>query len=177
MKLNLIWIALLAACTAADASPSARSKPMLNATSTTADHKNAIRQIYEVCLNTGNLDLAPRLFADDYLGPTGEVGPAGFASTIQRMRAGMPDIHVEIQDLSAEGNRVWVRWKWAGTHRGTMRGFPATGRHVEISGMTMYELRDGRVVRSLVESDRLGFLQQIGAVPDDASLRASAAAR
>ena len=150
---------------------------MQSARSTPSDHEAAIRQIYEVCLNTGDLALAPRLFADDYVGPTGELGPAGFAATIQHLRKGIPDIHVEIHDITADGNRVWVRWTWVGTHRGTLRGFPATGRRVETTGMTMYELRDGRVVRSWVESDRLGFLQQVGAVADDAGLRAAAAGR
>lgn len=179
VRFNIACFALLAACAAnADASPpTTRSTPMLSVRSTPADHKAAIRQIYEVCLNTGNLELAPRLFADDYVGPTGEIGPAGFATTIQRLRTGLPDIRVEIQDLGADGDRVWVRWKWVGTHRGTLRGFPATGRRVENTGMTMYELRGGRVVRSWVESDRLGFLQQIGVVADDAGLRAAAAAR
>lgn len=178
VRLNLVSFTLLAVLAAsADASPTRRSKPMLTASSTPADYKAAIRQIYEVCLNTGNLEIAPKLFADDYVGPTGEIGPAGFAQTIQRMRAGMPDIHVKVQDLSAEGNRVWVRWRWTGTHRGMLRGFPATGRRVEITGMTMYELRDGRIVRSWVENDRLGFLQQIGVVLDDAGLRAAAGAR
>jgi steroid delta-isomerase-like uncharacterized protein len=178
VKLNPAWFVLFAACAArADVSPTPRSKPMLTARSTPADHEAAIRQIYEVCLNTGNLELAPRLFADDYVGPTGERGPAGFATTIQGLRTGMPDIRVEIEDLTAGGDRVWVRWRWVGTHRGMLRGFPATGRRVENTGMSMYELRDGLVVRSWVESDRLGFLQQIGAVADDAGLRAAAAAR
>lgn len=178
VKIHLAWFPLLAACAAgADAPLTPRSPPMPTSRSAPADHAAAIRQIYDVCLNTGDLALAPRLFADDYVGPGGEIGPAGFATTIRGLRTGMPDIHVEIQDLTADGDRVWVRWRWVGTHRGTLRGFPPTGRRVANTGMTMYALRDGRVVRSWVESDRLGFLQQIGAVPDDAGLRAAASAR
>ena len=98
------------------------------------------------------------------MGPNGERGPAGFAATFQDLRCGFPDITFTIEDLLAERDRVAVRWRWNATHAGQFRSFAATNRHVANTGIAIYELRDGRVTRAWLETDRLGALQQIGAI-------------
>jgi len=60
---------------------------------------------------------------------------------------------------------VAVRWHWTGTHQGPFRAFPATGRAVSNSGAGVFQLRAGQIVAAGLETDRLGFLEQIGAVP------------
>jgi predicted ester cyclase len=44
-------------------------------------------------------------------------------------------------------------------------GVPATGRSVELRGINMFRVKDGRVVEQRAQLDMLGLLQQIGAVP------------
>ena len=42
---------------------------------------------------------------------------------------------------------------------------PATGRSIELRGINMFRVKDGRVVEQWAELDMLGLLQQIGAIP------------
>jgi steroid delta-isomerase-like uncharacterized protein len=124
-----------------------------------------IRRLYEDCINTGRLELLTALVADDYMGPTGEKGPSGFAETIAALRSAFPDIRFTVEDVIAEGRRVAIRWAWRGTHLGQFRTFAPTGKTLTNTGIAIYEITDGRISRAWLETDRLGALQQMGVIP------------
>jgi predicted ester cyclase len=128
-------------------------------------HRRTVRRIYEDSLNGGDLVVLGELVDEDYLGIAGERGPEGFAETVRLLRTAFPDIRYTVDDLLAEDDRVAVRWTWEGTHLGAFRVFPPSGRRLRNTGIAIYRLRGGRVVQAWLESDRLGFLQEIGAVP------------
>jgi steroid delta-isomerase-like uncharacterized protein len=134
---------------------------------TTTSGEQTVRRIYDECLNGGRQDVLPELVADDYVGPQGDRGPVGFGQTIAALRAGFPDIRFTVEDMVASGDRVAVRWSWRGTHTGPFRGLTPSGKAVTDTGMAFYRLKDGKVVRAWVETDRLGVLQQVGAIPSD----------
>ena len=71
----------------------------------------------------------------------------------------------EIHDQIAQGDVVANRVTWQGVHSGNLAGVPATGRPIELRGINMFRVRDGRVVAQWAELDMLGLLQQIGAIP------------
>lgn len=128
-------------------------------------NKETVRRIYEDCINPGRWELIPELVDASYVGPTGERGPEGFQKTVAGVRNGVPDIRFTIHELIAEGDRVAVRWMWAGTHTGTLLGYAPSGKSVTNTGIAIYTLRDGKIVAASLITDRLGFLQQIGVVP------------
>lgn len=130
-------------------------------------NKEMVRDMYEECLNKRNFGWIGEAIAEEYSGPGGERGPAGFERVIKGLIAGFPDIRWTVEDLIGEGDKVAVRWSWTGTHAGPFAGFPASGRRFENQAMVMYEFRGGRIVNAWMQSDRLGFLQQLGAVPRD----------
>ncbi len=138
-------------------------------------NKAIIRSVYEQCINKGELELLETIVAPEFVGPTGEAGAAGLRGTFAALRVAFPDIHYTLEDLFAEGDRVAVRWTWQGTHTAPIRGFPAHGTRVKDVGMAIYELGGGKIRKVSLQTDRLGFLQQIGVVPDDAALRAGVA--
>lgn len=130
-------------------------------------NKDVVRSLYEVALNTGNMEILERTFAPDFVGPRGDVGPAAFARTVVELRTAFPDIRYAVEDALEEGDRVAIRWTWTGTHRGPFRGFPPSGKRISNSGFAIFQVRDGTIARAWVETDRLGFLQTIGALPPD----------
>jgi predicted ester cyclase len=130
-------------------------------------NRQVVQRIYEVAINERRPELTAELVSPDYVGPQGERGPGGFNDNVQSLLAGFPDIRFRIEDLLVEGDRVVVRWAWTGTHTGTFRGIAPTGRRVTTTGIVLYQLRDGKVVRNWLESDRLGVLQQLGVVPQN----------
>ncbi|HZH02814.1 MAG TPA: ester cyclase, partial [Myxococcaceae bacterium] len=107
-------------------------------------NKQLVKTLYEECLNTGNFSLLPRLISKSYVGPRGEKGPSGFESTVLALRRGFPDIKFTLEDLVAEGDRITVRWKWQGSHRGTYRGFPASQNQVTNEAIAIYQVENGK---------------------------------
>ena len=67
--------------------------------------------------------------------------------------------------FSIEGNKVAVRTRWQGTHRGELQGIPPTGKHVDFQLMEIMRIQDGKIAEGWVVFDSLGMLQQIGAAP------------
>jgi len=128
------------------------------------DNREVVRRLYEECINLGKMELLPELVSDDFVAD-GQVGVSGFANNVAGLRTGFPDIHFTLEDMIAAGDRVVVRWKWRGTHAGPFRGLPASHKPITNTGIVIYQVRDGRVVRAWLETDRLGALQQMGAVP------------
>jgi predicted ester cyclase len=163
---RLLAAGALVACAATEQStPAARTPIMTDSTHTT--NKHVIIALYEECINTGALDRLDALVAPDYVGPQGERGPGGFRDTIERLRAGVPDIHFTLDEVLAEGDGVAVRWTWRGTQSGPFREFAPSHKAVTTAGIALYHLRHGKIVSAALQADRLGVLQQIGVLPQD----------
>jgi predicted ester cyclase len=76
-----------------------------------------------------------------------------------------PDIHVTIEDLIAEGDKVVARWTGGGTNTGEMMGMPPTGKAFKVTGVNTFRISGGKVVDTWVNFDTLGMMQQLGIVP------------
>jgi predicted ester cyclase len=134
-------------------------------------NKQTIRSLYEEALSGHRLQLIDELFAPEFPG-----GAAGFRAQIAGLISAFPDIQYTVLDLVAEGERVAVRWQWAGTHAAPFRGFAPTQAKVSNDGMAIFAFSGGRIAGVELQTDRLGFLQQLGIVPSGAGLFVSAPA-
>ncbi len=88
-------------------------------------------------------------------------GRDGFKAVLARLRRAFPDIQYKIEDVLLTGDRLALRWEARGTHQGEYLGVPATGRPMSYTGITMYELRDGKVSRAWVAADLLSLLRRL----------------
>ena len=132
-------------------------------------NKQTIRSLYEDALSAHHVELISELFAPEFPG-----GAASFQAAVGDLIGAFPDIRYSVLDVVAEGDRVAVRWQWTGTHRAPFRGFAPTEGPVTDTGMAIFTLSNARIAGVELQTDRLGFLQQIGVVPRDAALRAPA---
>jgi steroid delta-isomerase-like uncharacterized protein len=73
--------------------------------------------------------------------------------------------HWAIQEMFSTPDRVIVRWVGSGTHVGEINGIPPTGRSVKVNAISIHRMRDGKIAETWVVWDTLGFLQQLGVVP------------
>ena len=131
-------------------------------------NKAVVRRLIEEVVNRGDTRLLPALVAEDhvYHDQTGDLyGPDGVGLVVAESRAAFPDLHVTIDDLIADGDRVVRRFTLRGTQAGWFMAFPATGRRVAVAGIGIDRLDDGKLVESWVNLDVLGLLLQLGAVP------------
>ena len=97
-------------------------------------------------------------------------GPEGYASTVRDLRAGFPDLRIEVEDVIAEGDRVVVRGWFTGTNDGPFIGRPATGRAVRMAQIHVFRIRDGRACEHWACMDELDGMRQLGLLPDPAAV-------
>lgn len=141
-------------------------------TLTGQQNKNAIKDLYEKCLNKRNMNMLQDLISEDFIGINGAKGPAAFKAPIAGLIKAFPDIQWTIEELVEEGNQVVAVWHWKGTQKENFQHIAATGNVVTNAGMATFTFHDGKVIESKVLTDRLGFLQELGQLPKDfASIR------
>ncbi|MFH1646219.1 MAG: ester cyclase [Chloroflexota bacterium] len=76
-----------------------------------------------------------------------------------------PDVKFTIEDMIAEGDKVAIRYTMRGTHKGPYRGMPATGKKIEVGGISIGRVAGGKFVEGWSCPDRLGMMQQLGVIP------------
>lgn len=111
-----------------------------------------VRRHFEDFVNRQDLSAADRNFATDYREhgtdvpaglPPGPEGPKQYlAAAFKRF----PDIHVTIEDIISEGDRVAVRNTWRATDRDS-------GQKIEFSGIVIWRIAEGKL------AERWAFLQ------------------
>ena len=135
----------------------------------TEQHKLAVQNLIEKGLNQKDLAAFNTYYdpnmKDHALPPMLPPGLEGRKMFASAFLAAFPDIHVHIEDLIAEGNRVVTRWSAHGTHRGDLMGIPATGKTVNFTGIAQDRFENGKSVEHWEIIDQLGLMQQLGVIP------------
>ncbi len=133
------------------------------------ENKAIVRRAIEEGWNQGNLAVFDETNAPEYVDhaaiPGQGPGAEGYKQAVQMTRAAFPDLHLTIDDMIAEGDRVVTRWTARGTHQGEYFGIPATGKPVEITGINIGRIVNGKVVENWQNSDQLGLMQQLSVIP------------
>ena len=136
-------------------------------------HKALFRRFADEALNRGNLDaideFMPPNFVEHEPLPVPAAGREGVKQFFAQLRSGLPDLQMTIEDLIAEGDRVVARFVVRGTHQGAFLGIPPTGKSVGFTGIDIVRIANGRIVEHWGNTDTLGFLQQLGAIPAPAA--------
>ena len=77
-------------------------------------------------------------------------------SVVNRLFRALPDVHYQIDDVVMAGDKLALRWRGSGTSRGDYFGVPATGQELQSEGITLYELRDGKIAKIWVSANIIG---------------------
>ena len=127
---------------------------------------------YVAALNAHDPDRVAALYTDDAVVEQavrdGNVfrGRVEIASWISANLGGVPDLTVVTEAVIAEGEQTAWAWVYRGTYAGQYPGLPpGRGQPIELRGVSLLELRDGRIGRETVYFDNYDFLVQVGALP------------
>jgi steroid delta-isomerase-like uncharacterized protein len=135
----------------------------------TEENKAKQRRVWEEVFNKGNLEIIPEFFAPSYSfrSPLGleAKGPDGFRQMVAMMRTALPDMHVTVDDLFGEGDKVACRATITGTFKGELMGIPPTGKKATIPVILITQWKDGKEVEAWESLDTLAFYQQLGITP------------
>jgi predicted ester cyclase len=105
-------------------------------------NKAFILHHFEEFVNKKNSAIALVNFSDDFLdhdemgGPT--VGPEAAKKMMEGAYKIWPDLHVSVEDIIAEGDKVMVRNIWRGTF--------ANGKKIEFHGFVLWKISNGKIV-------------------------------
>jgi predicted ester cyclase len=94
-----------------------------------------------------------------------EVGPGARRKLYEMFYQAIPDARAEVVDVVAEGDKVVLVDRFAGTHRGELFGRPGTGDRIEWMAIHFYTIRDDKVLEDAFMMDGLAIMQQLGLVP------------
>jgi predicted ester cyclase len=129
-------------------------------------NKRAYRRFIEL-LNAQEFDSLPEVvdpgrYREICVGFTpGWVNLTDATDSLKQVLVGIPDLNARIDDLAAEGDRVYARLTVRGTNSGRFYGVPATGRTYEVSMFDYARLEDGRIVERIQQSDTLSQVRQM----------------
>jgi len=134
------------------------------------ENKTVARRWIEELWNKGNLSVADEVLAPTYVHidpstPDLGGGPEGEKKRVTLYRTAFPDLHLNIDDLIAESDKVVIRWTCRGTHRGELSGIAPTGKPITLTGVSLCRLANGKAVEGRVNWDALGMFQQLGIAP------------
>jgi predicted ester cyclase len=154
------------------------NKEKMSAIQIAEKNKETIANLYNDILNKRQFELLSDIVSDDYTNPQGEKGALAFQKPLKSLITALPDAKWKVADLIAEGNKVVVIQQFTGTHTRQFESAPApgpnvvnfqnipvTGKSVINNGIGIYEFRDGKIISSRVQTDRLAFLQDLGVLP------------
>lgn len=130
-------------------------------------------QVLEHGFNTNRLDLLDDLVAPDLVDhatiPLPAPGAEGFKARLGMLRQAFPDAHVSMEQVmlsgTAEDLTIAWRWRFRGTHGGPFADIPPTQRQVDMTGVDIERVRDGRIVEHWSFWDRMTMLEQLGLAP------------
>ena len=128
------------------------------------------RRLLDEVYSHGNLEVIDELVARDFVGhgtaaEGGDQGREAYRQFVVEMRSAFPDLQMTVEDQIAEGDKVVTRFRARATHTGSFQGIPPTGRPGEFSGTIIDRIADGKVIECWSNTDDLGLLQQLGAIP------------
>jgi steroid delta-isomerase-like uncharacterized protein len=83
--------------------------------------------------------------------------------------AGAPDLKEELKSVIVSGNRVAIEWIMSGTHTGDWPDLPANGKSFSMRGVSLMELRDGKIQRNTDYYDSASWMRQLGVEPQAAA--------
>jgi C-1 hydroxylase len=128
------------------------------------ENKAIVRKMIEE-YNKQNLDILDDLVAPDYVDHTHqEQGPESLKQRFMLGYKAFPDWHETIEDIIAEGDKVWVRLTYTGTHKGEFGGLAPTGKKITAMNVDIYRIVNGKLVEYWSVTDSLNILKPMGAI-------------
>ena len=97
--------------------------------------------------------------------PSQATGAKLLKEVFARLHRAFPDLHVTIEDLIAEGDKVVSRNTVTGTHQGEYMGTPSTGKSVTYNEIFIVRFVNGRFAETWGVVDVLSQMKQLGVIP------------
>lgn len=119
-------------------------------------------------VNDGNLGLINNTnFTEDITmisSPENIVGIENFKAYYQNFITGFSEIKFTVVHIFGQGDNIVKHWNFKGKHTGDFFGIPATGKYIDVEGVTIAKMKDGKIAQEQDFMDNTVFMQQLGIV-------------
>lgn len=127
-------------------------------------NKALVRRYIEDILSGNRVEKLEEYLTPDFAdhtpgGETGESGPGVVREAQKRIRAIFPTVEYRIEDLVAEGDKVVARYTVRAATK-EVEGTPS--QQVEITGMTIYRVVNGKIRETWIINDQVELYRQLG---------------
>ena len=130
------------------------------------------RMTFDTLWNRRDFDVLPSAYADDFSfsGPTDRAfsGVRPYRELLASMHQAFPDLELQVDEVywmgnDADGYLTSERWSAEGTHTGSGLYGEASGKPVQVWGITQHEIKNGRIVREWMLFNELDLMMQVRA--------------
>jgi steroid delta-isomerase-like uncharacterized protein len=139
-----------------------------------AEGAGLIQEFYDEMLTKGNLDKIDDLVTDDVVDheqgmPGQPEGKEGVRFFVNAMREAFSDLKATTEVSLESGDLACARCTITGKHTGEFMGVPASDKPIEVEGIDIIRIEDGKCAEHWGVTDMMSLMQQIGAIPEPAS--------
>lgn len=134
----------------------------------TTSSLSILRQAFKY-LNTGNINGCLTLMRPDFIINIAEMpgqkrGHAAWRNHAEILLKTMPDVKIQIEDAIEAGDKLAVRVRIQGTHKGEFLGCRPTGNKINYLSHEIYRFENGKLAEEWICSDSVTLMTQIGAL-------------
>lgn len=130
-------------------------------------NKELFRRLIEEGFNKRDFAVLEELVAPDmkehqFFGPGHPAGVEGAKAIVTDLHTLFADFKLVIEDITAEGDKVWGRLSTTGINHGSFMGQPPTGKEISIDVIDICRFKDGKMVEHWGVPDRFRIMMQLG---------------
>jgi steroid delta-isomerase-like uncharacterized protein len=132
-----------------------------------SDANKALTRQFLQRISAGDLAAVDELVSDHYVEheqlPGLASGKAGVRQLFEMFHSAFDQARVEVDDMIAEGDKVFVLARMTGTQRGEFMGIAATGNTIDVSICDYFRVDNGALIEHWGVMDAAGMMQQLTA--------------
>jgi steroid delta-isomerase-like uncharacterized protein len=126
-------------------------------------NKAVARRVFDEIFNQGKFQVADEIYAQDYVNhaPHHDASLAEDEAAQRFEKQACPDLKMTVDSMVAEGDLVSVLWFATGTDTVRMGWMPATGAKIELRGITIWRVSDGKIREEWTSFDELRIVREL----------------
>jgi len=146
---------------------SAAAVPMPEASVATVSqqeqNKAIARRVFDEIFNQGKFQVADEIYAKDFLnhGIHSDANLQADQAAVHFEKQVCPDLKITYGPMVAEGDLVSVLWVFRGTNTARSGWVPATGARIEVKGITIWRINDGRIRDEWTSMNELTVIREV----------------
>ena len=129
-----------------------------------SENKVMVRRVFQEGWNEGSVAVFDQVIAKHYINHDSSALPSikpnleGLKQQVAVYRAAFADLHIAIDDLIEDHDKVVARYTITGTHTGDLLGIAPTSHKISANGITIYLIQAGKIVESWTNWDALSLM-------------------